>query len=236
MSQFPSRNIGMKGVQQPQVTTPPAPDWGRLLPAAKNATVDGINRWAQQASFIDGRVNAVTAMGGKIVSAVIFENDIYTAMISAGGPEVICRGLSSGIWIRFKEWFGSYQVPGLPWYPSFAAWPGPVAPPMPNIPCPLAAGISPGLGGLTEFSLADFIRQRIGGTGMGLNGASQFVTDYARWFSQKMTVWLGSAMWAGVLGSGPVPTFAPPYVPVGPVMGGTFKGNPGCLSGARFMV
>jgi len=33
----------------------------------------------------------------------------------------------------------------------------------------------------------------------------------------------------GVLGSGPVPTFAPPYVPVGPVLGGTAISPPGAL-------
>ena len=34
------------------------------------------------------------------------------------------------------------------------------------------------------------------------------------------TAFLASTMILLVLGSGPVPTFAPPYVPVGPVVGG----------------
>jgi hypothetical protein len=235
--QFPSRNIGTAktGATLSPAGTTPATDWARLLQAAKNSTADAINRWTPQAMFGDGQVNAALATGGKIVCPLVFENDIYTAMIQAAGPEPICRGVSSGIWMRFKEWYQGYQI-SLPWYPSFVALPMPVAPPTPNVPSPLIAGFSNGMAGLSESSLADFIRQRIGGTGMAMNGAGQFVTDYANWFSQKMTFWMGSTMWMNVLGSGPIPSFAPPYVPVGPVVGGTFKGNPGCMSGGRFMV
>jgi hypothetical protein len=34
-------------------------------------------------------------------------------------------------------------------------------------------------------------------------------------------------MVTNVLGTGPVPTFAPPYVPVGPVVGGVANMTPG---------
>jgi hypothetical protein len=34
-------------------------------------------------------------------------------------------------------------------------------------------------------------------------------------------------MVTNVLGTGPVPTFAPPYVPVGPVVGGVGNMTPG---------
>jgi hypothetical protein len=40
---------------------------------------------------------------------------------------------------------------------------------------------------------------------------------------------LGSVV-KGVLGSGPVPGFAPPMVPLGPVIGGTAFSPPGMLS------
>ena len=105
MSQFPSRNIGTvkTGVAQPQVTTTPATDSARLLGAAKSSTADGINRWAQQAIFIDGKVNAVTAMGGRIVSQVNFENDVYAAMSQAAGPDSICRAVSSTLWMHSRS-------------------------------------------------------------------------------------------------------------------------------------
>jgi hypothetical protein len=46
-------------------------------------------------------------------------------------------------------------------------------------------------------------------------------------FDKVFTIWQASTMVTNVLGTGPVPTFAPPYVPVGPVMGGVANMTPG---------
>jgi hypothetical protein len=40
-------------------------------------------------------------------------------------------------------------------------------------------------------------------------------------------VWQASTMVTQVMGTGPVPTFAPPYVPAGPVLGGVGTMPPG---------
>ena len=40
-------------------------------------------------------------------------------------------------------------------------------------------------------------------------------------------IWQVSTMVTQVTGTGPVPTFAPPYVPGGPVVGGTAIMSPG---------
>jgi hypothetical protein len=42
-------------------------------------------------------------------------------------------------------------------------------------------------------------------------------------------IWLPSTMVTNVLGMGPIPTFVPPFVPVGPVLGGTATMAPGGL-------
>jgi hypothetical protein len=42
-------------------------------------------------------------------------------------------------------------------------------------------------------------------------------------------MWLPQQMVMLMLGKGPIPTFAPPYVPVGPVMGGDIISAPGHL-------
>lgn len=39
-------------------------------------------------------------------------------------------------------------------------------------------------------------------------------------FNKALIPWLGGNLLHGAMGSGPIPTFAPPYVPVGPVVGG----------------
>ena len=49
-------------------------------------------------------------------------------------------------------------------------------------------------------------------------------------FNTTFTQWKGTTMINNVIGTGPVPTFAPPYVPGGPVMGGVGTGPPGCFT------
>lgn len=46
-------------------------------------------------------------------------------------------------------------------------------------------------------------------------------------FEQAVQTWSVTSMVTNVLGTGPVPTFAPPYVPVGPVVGGVGNMTPG---------
>ena len=49
-------------------------------------------------------------------------------------------------------------------------------------------------------------------------------------FEKAFQVWVPSQMVMSVMGTGPVPCFAPPYVPVGPVVGGTGTQLPGAWS------
>jgi hypothetical protein len=46
-------------------------------------------------------------------------------------------------------------------------------------------------------------------------------------FEKSYNIWKVSTMVTNVLGTGPVPTFAPPYVPVGPVLAGIGTMTPG---------
>ena len=41
-----------------------------------------------------------------------------------------------------------------------------------------------------------------------------------RWVHVSYTIWKSHALFTGLVGEGPVPTWAPPVVPVGPVVGG----------------
>ncbi len=49
-------------------------------------------------------------------------------------------------------------------------------------------------------------------------------------FTPVFTVFKASTLVKNVLGMGPIPTFAPPFVPVGPVVCGVGNGPPGCLA------
>ncbi len=55
-------------------------------------------------------------------------------------------------------------------------------------------------------------------------------TPLAAMIAPLFLAWLGAQMVSGVLGHGPVPGFAPPHSPVGPVVGGEVLPNPDCLA------
>jgi hypothetical protein len=132
----------------------------------------------------------------------------------------IAQAIGTG-WLTYTA---TIKVPGLPWYPAFAAFPGPVAPPMPNIPVPVAA--------LTQVPVSiskNVLKmQMIGLLGDPMAQHHKELFDcVADAFEKCFNVWQASTMVTNVLGMGPIPTFAPPFVPAGPVLGGIANMPPG---------
>jgi hypothetical protein len=134
-------------------------------------------------------------------------------------------GIAKAIGEAWMKTQRSVTVPGLPWYPAFAAFPGPVAPPMPNIPSPFMA--------LTQDQAATALSSLSNPKGNkrsnSLDFSPEVFASVATWFSNAITVWKATQMVMMVMGKGPVPTFAPPYVPVGPVVMGDNIPAPGHL-------
>jgi hypothetical protein len=100
----------------------------------------------------------------------------------------------------------------------------PIAPPTPNLPCPFATLIqvpvsisAPVLKGQMIMQLADPQAPFSGELFESISDA----------FEKTYNIWKASTMVTNVLGTGPVPTFAPPIVPAGPVVGGVGTMPPG---------
>jgi len=129
---------------------------------------------------------------------------------------------------------GKFTVPGLPWYPAFAAFPGPQAPPMPNIPTPLSACISAQAAMMLMPN--NLKKEMINALPQGLRDKDHdkhyetLFESIATAVSAGFAIWINAQMVMNVLGRGPIPTFAPPYVPVGPVVGGGNIAIPGHLA------
>jgi hypothetical protein len=51
--------------------------------------------------------------------------------------------------------------------------------------------------------------------------SEEIFASVADGFSKAVATWQSTQVVSGVLGRGSVPSFAPPYVPVGPVAGGS---------------
>jgi len=185
-----------------------------------------VDQWRQTATI------AGVMIVGPVASLGIVVGPPLTPLILAQGPKgtpqelKYTTAIANALGTAWLPWQSSIKVPGLPWYPAFAAFPGPVAPPMPNVPVPLIAlisvdaSLSPGaLSGLMMANLGDPTALH----------AQDLFDAISKAFNTVFTLFKTMTIVTNVLGTGPIPTFAPPFVPVGPVVGGVGTGPPGCL-------
>jgi hypothetical protein len=197
---------------------------GSFIDDTCKAICSAWSTWQSAATMVGVVVNAVTAMGGQIVGPPL------TPLILAQGPKAtpqelkytnVIANVIGTAWLSFTA---TVKVAGMPWYPAFAAFPGPMAPPMPNVPCPFAA--------LTQVPVSistNMLKmQMVGQLGDPMAPFhKELFESLAHAFEQSYNLWKVSTMVTNVLGTGPIPTFAPPYVPVGPVVGGVGTMTPG---------
>jgi hypothetical protein len=184
------------------------------------------SQWQGMATLVGVIINGVTAVGGQVIGPP------WTPLILAQGlspnaeeskmTNVIASVLGTA-WLSFTS---TIKVTGMPWYPAFAAVPSPVAPPTPNIPCPVAALT------MVPIALASdrLAMQMVATDGSNSSDHKRLYTALADGFEKVFNLWKVATMVTNVLGTGPVPTFAPPYVPVGPVVGGIGTMTPGGFS------
>jgi hypothetical protein len=197
---------------------------GKFIDDTCSAICSAWGQWQTAATLVGVVVNAVTASGGQVVGPPL------TPLIMATAPKaspmelkysnVIATVIGTG-WLSFTS---TIKVPGMPWYPAFAAFPSPVAPPTPNVPCPVAALTQVP----TSISASTMKSQMVGQLG---DSQAPFHAELFEaicdGFEKCYNIWKVSTMVTNVLGMGPIPTFAPPYVPAGPVVGGTGVMTPG---------
>jgi hypothetical protein len=184
----------------------------------------GFNLYRQSAGLVDVQIQAVTATGGRLQGPAL-DGLIARAPNVAGwlGWHAMVRdAVAKGMERQWSVLAASVTVPGLPWYPTFAAFPAPMAPPTPNIPIPFIA--------LPHDAMATSVQNLKAAMCKALHGSMAYHTEFfdsiATGLQLPLVMWKASQMVALVMGRGPIPTFAPPYVPVGPVVGGTILPGP----------
>jgi hypothetical protein len=197
---------------------------GSFIDDTCSAICSAWSQWQTAATMVGIVINAVTATGGQIVGPP------WTPLILAKAPKsspmemkysnVIAQVIGTA-WLSFTA---TVKVTGMPWYPAFAAVPSPVAPPAPNVPCPFAA--------LTQVPMSiscNVLKMQMVGQLGDPNAPfhQELFEAISDAFEKTYNLWKVSTMVTNVLGTGPVPTFAPPYVPVGPVVGGVGTMTPG---------
>jgi len=198
--------------------------FGDFIDGICSAICSAWSQWQSMATMVGVVINAVTATGGQIVGPP------WTPLILASAPKstpsqmkysnTIANVIGTA-WLTFTS---TVKVTGMPWYPAFAAVPSPVAPPAPNVPCPFAALMQVPVSISASVLKMQMIGQHGDPQAMHHKELFEAIADA---FEKSYNLWKVSTMVTNVLGTGPVPTFAPPYVPVGPVVGGVGTMTPG---------
>ena len=117
------------------------------------------------------------------------------------------------------------KIPGLPFYPAYAAVPSPIAPPVANIPVPFAMLTQVPVSISCSIMKMQMIAQLGDPQAPFHKELFESVCDA---FEKSYNLWKLTTMVTKVLPTvAPVPSFAPPYVPVGPVVGGIASMLPG---------
>jgi hypothetical protein len=197
---------------------------GKFIDGICSAICSAWSTWQSAATMVGVVITGPTAAVGQVVGPP------WTPLIMAQGPKetpMLLKYTNAVANVLGPAWLAytaTIKVPGMPWYPAFAALPSPIAPPTPNIPCPVIA--------LTQVT-APIMPAAMKGQMIGMladpmapfhDKLFEAICDA---FDKCFKIWQASTMVTNVLGTGPVPTFAPPYVPVGPVVGGVGTMTPG---------
>lgn len=209
-----------------------------FLGAALDAVKFSHDMWKLQAKFKDLKVMAVSAIGapgcldGPKLESNIKNAPSFASYTDDNAKEYV-KAVAKGVSDQFDKWQGKVTVPGLPWYPAFAAYPGPMAAPTPNIPMPLIACVSAMMAEITvpsklKDAMVDALDSGIKDDDPDKQHEALF-DGIGTALALAFLIWLPSQQAMLVLGKGPVPSFAPPYVPVGPVVAGDNIGAPGHL-------
>ncbi len=214
-------------------------DFKEFHDAMIDAVVHAHKMWKLQAKFKDLKVMAVCAIGQPgCLDGPELESLIKNAPSCAsfkGNKAKHRDAVAKGVSKCFKNWQDKVMVPGLPWYPAFAAFPSAMAPPMPNVSMPLITCPS---AKMMDIVMPNQMKSEMDSALDG--GLKDKDPDkhyealhmaIATVLSLAFVMWLPSQLVSLVMGKGPIPTFAPPFVPVGPVVNGDNLPVPGHLMG-----
>ena len=205
---------------------------GKLVAALKHA----VDLWKVQAKFRDIQIFGSAATGGMYCLEGPDLESLITGSPAAAGLSGTASDLmgafAEGVADCFGQWQDKVTVPGLMWYPAFAVYPGPQAGPLPNVPTPLAACISTQASQITLFGELEGAMVDALPNALRTTEIEQGLQQLAKSIALAFTTWLVTASVQNVKGEGPVPSFAPPFVPVGPVVDGSVISEAGHLATA----
>jgi hypothetical protein len=212
---------------------PLALDWNEILEAAKQGVRKGVQKWSYTAKFTKGSINgSVLIIPPGSLEGPCFSDAIIDEIFGVGVPAEIAVAFGGGVWSGWEQWTSTFNGTFSNAFPSFVSFPGPSAPPTPAIPLPVVSAAAD-----REKLTAEELEPQI----LSLFGewkedseAQKAVEGFARWFDESFTKATAAGRIENLMGQGPVPTYNPPQVPVGPVENGEIIVSPVLFTGFEF--
>jgi hypothetical protein len=216
-----------------------AVDWHAIAKQSVEAFRISVNEWIGQARVQGGKVSGSAAVlpAGSLNSDVDIEKRMIAILAASRVPAEVSAPVAAVLAGAWHDWAASFQmqIPGA--YPTLAAVPARSAPPTKASVSPvLSQGTSAGEASLSAPVLAKRLTAAVRMHPLGVSQASpeQAMQDLAAWVDASFTRWKSAVRLTSLVGTGPVPTYAPPYVPVGPVTQGVTTSAGPLFAGARF--
>jgi hypothetical protein len=213
-------------------------DWNSIAKLSQEAFREGVNEWIGSARIKGGQVSgpSATLTPGSLISDANIETRVFQKLLGSRVPPEVARVLAKELAAAWNDWAAGFhmQIPNA--YPSFVAFPGRSAPPTPAAGVfPLSQGTSVGEVSLKAPILASKMASAVRMASKPIEGSpDQALKSLAEWVESSFTEWKRLAKLVGIMGQGAVPTFAPPYVPVGPVIRGENLSAGPVFAGPRF--
>ncbi len=202
----------------------PIETWRGWAAAGRAALLTGVDAWADGATLSGGVVNGTSVfLPPGALSGPSFANAIDDAMMTAGAPAMAAAAFAGASWSVWDTWAASFHMTVGDAFPTFVAIPAPEVPETEMPKQPLENGLAPGRVGLTMNVLPLALAELLGEVANESN-VKTVIAEYSLAYVKDFRRWFRRAKIVNALGKGSVPTFAPPYVPVGPVVNGTVTG------------
>jgi hypothetical protein len=211
-------------------------DVQKMLTAKYGEFIDGMceaicfawQQWQTTATMSGIIINAVIAAGGQIMGPPLAPLILSHPQAPMKTPMQMkhTNALANVISTSWLSYTATIKLPGLPLFPAFAAFPGPMAPPMPSVPTPFAALVQVPVSVSMQMMKPQAIAMFADPTAPYHKELFESVLDA---FEKCFQIWQTSTMVTNIMGTGPIPTFAPPVAPAGPVVMGTGNMLPGGL-------
>jgi hypothetical protein len=204
----------------------PRPNWPLIFQTARAEIAAGVSLFVAESRVSGGIVNgsAVFLPPGSL-SGPSFAVEVSAAIPA---PLAIANAIGHTSWEVWNAWSQSWTGSFCDAVPDFAAVPAPEAPEVLLQPRPLHDGFAPGQVGIATEIFRDALFELLAGY-LGDPVAVAEIESFAAWYASSWQSFYEGAALVNVLGKGPIPSFAPPYVPVGPVVMGDAIGGPPVL-------